>query len=57
MQKTSGSLWKYHKDAPNDNKTNSKLFKFKVRITRRTAAEGNTKGVEIVVPSKYLSNF
>ena len=31
--KTSGSLWQYYRDEPNDNLANSKLFKFKVKIT------------------------
>ena len=35
---------------------NSALFKFKQKITRKTAA-GGTKNVEIMVPLKYLSNF
>ena len=55
--KTSGSLWQYYKDDPNDNITNSESFKFKVKITGKTPAAGNTKDVEIIVPLKYLSNF
>ena len=51
--KTSGSLWQYHKDIPNDNIANSKSLKFKARKTGRTSA----KNVEIVLPLKYLSNF
>ena len=35
---------------------NNALFKFKQKITRKTAARG-TKNVEIMVPLKYLSNF
>ena len=31
--KTSGSLWQYYKDDPNDNLANSELFKSKVKIT------------------------
>ena len=31
--KTSGSLWQYYRDEPNDNLTNSKLFKSKITIT------------------------
>ena len=31
--KTSGSLWQYYKDDPNDNLANSKPFKSKVKIT------------------------
>ena len=55
--KTSGSLWQYHKDDPNDNITNSESFKSKVKITRKSPDDGNTKDVEIIVPLKYLSIF
>ena len=55
--KTSGSLWKYYKDEPNDNSANFESFKAKVKITGDTPADGNTKNVEIIVPLKYLSNF
>ena len=55
--KTSGSLWRYYKDEPNDNLTDSELFKSKIKITGNTSADGNTEDVEIIVPLKYLSNF
>ena len=55
--KTSGSLWQYYKDDPNDNLTDSESFKSKVKITGNTPAAGNTKDVEIIVPLKHLSNF
>ena len=55
--KTTGSLWQYYKDDPNDNLANSKSFKSKVKITGKTPNNGNTKDVEIIVPLKYLSNF
>ena len=55
--KTSGSVWQYYKDDPNDNIANSKSFKFKVKITEKTPVAGNSKDVEIIVPLKYLSNF
>ena len=55
--KTSGSLWQYYKDDPNDNLTDSESFKSTVKITRNTPNNGNTKDVEIIVPLKYLSNF
>ena len=45
--KTSGSLWKYYKDEPNDNLTDSESFK----------SDDNTKDFEIIIPLKYLSNF
>ena len=63
--KTSGSLWQYYKDIPavNDgyivdfcvnNVTDS--FNFKEKITSQMRGDG-TKGVEIMVPLKYLSIF
>ena len=55
--KTSGSLWQYYKDDPNDNLADSEPFKSKAKITGNTPAAGNTKNVEIIVPLKYLSNF
>ena len=55
--KTSGSLWQYYKDDPNNNTTDSESLKFKVKITGETPDDGNTKDVEIIVPLKYLSNF
>ena len=55
--KTSGSLWQYYKDDPNDNLTDSESFKSKVKITGKTPNNGKTKDVEIIVPLKYLSNF
>ena len=55
--KTYGSLWQYYKNDPNDNITQSELFKSKIKITGKTPAAGNTKNVEIAVPLKYLTNF
>ena len=55
--KTSEGLWQYYKDDPNDNLTDSKSFKSKVKITGKTPNNGNTKDVEMIVPLKYLSNF
>ena len=54
--KTSGSLWQYYKDDPNNNIIHSELFKSKIKITGKTPAYGNTKDVEIIVPLKYLNN-
>ena len=51
--KTSGSLWKYYKDVPDNNLADSESFKYKVKITGKTPAENNTKDVEIIVPLKY----
>ena len=66
IQKTSRSLWKYSRDEPNlddngnindfPNNTDSASFKFKQKITGQTRNYG-TKGVEIIVPFKYISNF
>ena len=53
--KTSGSLWQYYKDGPNDNITQSESFKSRIKITGTTPAADNTKDVEIIVPLKYLS--
>ena len=55
--KTSGSLWQYYKDDPNDDIVRSESFKSKIKITGETAADGNTKDVQIIVPLKYLNNF
>ena len=55
--KTSGSLWQYYKDNPNENITQSEAFKSKIKITGKTSALGNTKDVQVIVPLKYLSNF
>ena len=55
--KTSGSLWQYYRDEPNDNLANSESFKFKVNITGKTSNNDNEKDVEIMVSLKYLSNF
>ena len=54
--KTSGSLWQYYKDDPNDNIENSESFKYKIKITGKTPNNGNTKDVKIIVPLKYLSS-
>ena len=51
--KTSGSLWQYYKDDPNDNIADSESFKSKVKITGKTPADRNTKSVEMIVPLKY----
>ena len=53
--KTSESLWQCYKDNPNDNITQSGLFKSRIKITGTTPAAGNAKDVEIIVPLKYLS--
>ena len=55
--KTSGSLWQYHRDDPNDDTTHPESFKHKIKITGKIPAGGNKKDVEIAMPLKYLSNF
>ena len=55
--KTSGILWKYYKDEPNDNLTDSESFKSKIKITGNTPAEDNTKDFEIIASLKYLGDF
>ena len=55
--KTSGSLWQYYRDEPNDNLADSKSFKSKIKITGKTPNNINEKDVEITVPLTYLSNF
>ena len=65
--KKSGSLWQYCKDIPavngngdivdfnGANVTDS--FNFKTKITGQTDNDGEISNIEIMVPSKYLSNF
>ena len=55
--KTTGSLWQYFRDEPDDNLADSESFKSKIKITGKTPANDNEKDVEIMVPLKYLSNF
>ena len=56
--KTSGSLWQYFSDEPDDNNIeDSESFKSKIKITGKTPNNNNVKDVEIIVPLKYLSNF
>ena len=55
--KTSGILWQYYKDDPNDNIKQSESFKSKIKITGKTPAAGNTKDAQIIVSLKHLSNF
>ena len=55
--KTSGRLWQYYKDEPNDNLTDSESFKSKIKITGKAPNNGNKKNVKTIAPLKYLSNF
>ena len=43
--KTSGSLWQYYSNEPNDSLTESESFKSKIKITRKIPAAGNEKNV------------
>ena len=53
---TSGSLWQYGKNDPNDNITYSESFKFKSSFTN-DSGNVSTENAEIAVQLKYLSNF
>ena len=55
--KTTGSLWQYFGDEPDDDIEDSESFKSKIKITGKTPNNNNVKDVEIMVPLKYLSNF
>ena len=55
--KTSGRLWQYYKDEPNDYLADSESFKSRVEITGNNPNDGNTKDIETIVPVKYLSNI
>ena len=44
--KTSGGLWQYYRDKPNDNLTDSESFKSKIKITGNNLADGNVKDDE-----------
>ena len=55
--KTSGSLWQFYRDEPNDDLQDSESFKSKIKITRKIPNNDNEKDVEIMVLLKYLSNF
>ena len=44
--KTSGNLWQYCKDDPNDNLTDCESSKSKVKITEKAPNNVNTKDVE-----------
>ena len=45
--KTSGSLWQYYRDEPNDNLTDSELFKSKLEIARALLMKNTWKTLEI----------
>ena len=43
MQKTSRSLWQYHRDAPSDQIVHSKSFESKIKMTGNTPVNENKK--------------
>ena len=52
--KTSGSLWQYFRDKPDDdNIEDSESFKSKIKVTGKTPNNDNEKDVEIIVPLKH----
>ena len=55
--KTTGSLWQYFRDEPDDNIEDFESFKSKIKITGKTPDDDNEKDVEIMIPLKYLINF
>ena len=55
--KTTGSLWQYFRDEPNDDIEDSESFKSKIKITGKTHDDDNENDAEIMVPLKCLSNF
>ena len=52
--KTSGRLWQYYRDEPNNILADSESFKSKIKITGKTPNDGNQKDVEIMVPIKVF---
>ena len=65
-RKTTGSLWNYYRDEPNNGAEggvdysikNSKSFNYQTSITGKLEGDNVEKdGIEFVVPLKYLSNF
>ena len=48
--KTSGSLWQYYKDDPNDTMPRSGSFKYKIKITGKTPANEKAIVAKIAVP-------
>ena len=55
--KTTGSLWQYFRDEPDENIEDSESIKSKIKITGKNPDDDNEKDIEIMVPLKYLCNF
>ena len=56
FSKTSGSLWQYFKDEPNDNLTDSESLKSEIKITSNAPAAGK-KDVELNCTIKVFKQF
>ena len=52
--KTSGTLWQYYKDEPNDNLTDSESFKSKIKIAGNKPADDKTRIFAITVAKLYV---
>ena len=55
--KISGILWQYYRDEPNDDLVDSESSKSKIKMIGKAPVAGNKKGIEKMVPLKYLSDF
>ena len=59
--KTSGSLWQYYRDDPNDNIKESESLKYKIKIQEKllpiVVADDYRLQILLAVPLKYLINF
>ena len=53
--KTTGSLWQYFRDEPNDNLANSESFKFKMKITGKTPNNDNLANSESFKPKMKIT--
>ena len=56
-RKTTGSLQNYYNDISIDLIKNPEYWKYKTRITGKTANDGNTKEIKFSVLLKHLCNF
>lgn len=54
---TSRSLWEYFRDKQSNPITNSSSFEYKAKIIGSKSNNNYNKKVQIVVVSKYVSNF
>ena len=55
--KTSGNLWQYFRDEPDNDLEDSESFESEIKITGKPPNGNNVKDVEIMVSLKCLSNF